>query len=204
MIKWPELSLAGSGPTRVVGARVVLVDGIAAAYLRRGERQLLLFLPDGEPQRSRLAREVARMLLHLAMTREEGRRGMLIAEINGEPARAHSAARLFIEEGFVAGALGLQARPPGTSLAGRRPGGAFMAEPRNDNPIDTPRSDETRESEHDRVRNSNDRDQSAERAGETPEHNRGYDEAVRGGPAGEDVDPDSAEADVDRDDTVAE
>jgi ATP-dependent Lhr-like helicase len=202
IVKWPELALAGAGPTRVVGARVILVDGAAAAYLRRGERELLLFLPDGEPQRSRVAREVARMLLHLAMMREEGRRGMLIVEINGEPAPTHPAARLFLEEGFVASALGLQARPPGTAIAARHRGGALMAEPRHDNPIDTPRRDETSESEHDRVRDSNDRDQAAERAGETTEHNRGYDEAVRG--AREDVDPDSATADVDRDDTVSE
>src|SRR6185503_19676639 len=32
----------GHGPTRSVGARVVLVDGSAAGYLRRGERELLL------------------------------------------------------------------------------------------------------------------------------------------------------------------
>ena len=100
----------GRDPTRTVGARVILVDGCAAGYLRRGERELLLFTPDAEPQRSRLAREVARMLLHLAASREEGRRGMLLAEINGVPAATHIAARLFIEEGFAATAMGLQAR----------------------------------------------------------------------------------------------
>ena len=71
-----------SRPTRAAGALVILVDGHAAAYLRRGERELLLFLPEAEPSRSRIGREVARMLLHLAATRE-GRRGMLIGEING-------------------------------------------------------------------------------------------------------------------------
>ena len=101
--------MAGRGPTRAAGALVVLVDGRAAAYLRRGERELLLFLPDAEPLRSRVAREVARMLFHLAATRE-GRRGMLIAEINGESATAHPAARLFVEEGFAATAMGIQAR----------------------------------------------------------------------------------------------
>jgi hypothetical protein len=129
---------------------------------------------------------------------------MLIADVNGQAAATHPAARLFIEEGFIPSALGLQARPPGTSIAARRRGGAFMAEPREQNPIDTPRADETRESEHDRVRGSNDRDQSAERSGGTTEHNRGYDEAVRGGRAGDDVDPDSADSDVDRDDTISE
>jgi len=111
-VKWPELAdptASGRGPTRTAGALVVLVDGHAAAYLRRGERELLLFLPESEPSRSRVGREAARMLLHLAATRE-GRRGMLIAEINGVPAPTHPAARLFIEEGFAATAMGLQAR----------------------------------------------------------------------------------------------
>jgi ATP-dependent Lhr-like helicase len=195
---------AGRGPTRSVGARVILVDGSASAYLRRGERELLLFLPATEPQRSRVAREVARMLLHLAMAREEGRRGMLLAEINGAPAAAHPAARLFIEEGFIAGAMGLQARPVGTVIAAHRRGGGLMAEPRDENPIDKPRPNETRDSEHDRVRTSNERDQAAERAGEATAHNSGYDEAVGGrrNESVEDVDPDSAESDVDRDDTI--
>ena len=64
-----------------------------------------------------------------------------------------------------------------------------------------PRQDETRETEHDRVRSSNDRDQKLEREGVQSDHNRGYDEAVttpRG--TGRDVDPDSPDADIDRDD----
>jgi len=68
-----------------------------------------------------------------------------------------------------------------------------------------PRQNETRDIEHERVRSSNDRDQALEREGIESEHNSGYDEATRGqGPSGrdqsEDVDPDSAEAEVDRDD----
>ena len=62
-----------------------------------------------------------------------------------------------------------------------------------------PRSKETSETEHDRVRSSNDRDQQLEREGIESEHNRGYDEAAGGRPG--DVDPDSADADIDRDDT---
>ena len=179
---------AGRGPTRSVGARVILVDGAASAYLRRGERELLLLLPASEPQRSRVAREVARMLLHLAMAREEGRRGMLLVEINGAAAAAHPAARLFIEEGFIiAGAMGLQARPVGTVIAAHRRGGGLMAEPRDENPIDKPRP--------------NDRDQAAERTGAASPHDVEHDDAV-GRQGDEDVDPDSAESDVDRDDTV--
>ena len=79
---------------------------------------------------------------------------------------------------------------------------------------DTPRSTpdslgNTRDSEHDAIRRSNDRDQAAERDGVETEHNRGYDDAVSGRTNVEqedlgDVDPDSAESDVDRDDTVSE
>ena len=65
----------------------------------------------------------------------------------------------------------------------------------------------TPKSEHDAIRSSNDRDQAAEREGLVTEHNRGYDEAVRGRRSDEqedlgDVDPDSAESEVDRDDML--
>ena len=202
VLKWP-----GEGAARVAGALVILVDGLAAGYLRRGERELLLFTPVNEPRRSQVIREVARMLLHLAGVREPSRRGMLIAEINGEPANAHAAARIFIQEGFAASAMGLQARV-GTRIAGMRRGGLPMAEPRDDQDMmnDTPGTDrETSDTEHDRVRSSNDLDQELEREGIESRHNRGYDDAVRGGGSrNTDTDPDSAESDVERDDTVDE
>jgi len=105
-VKWPNGGDAGRGPTRTAGALVVLVDGFLAAYLRRGERELLLFAPEAEPQRSRLTRAAARALVELS-----AHRGMLIEEIDGTPATSHSAAGLFIEAGFVSSAMGLQLRP---------------------------------------------------------------------------------------------
>jgi len=75
IVKWPALPdtpSSGRGPTRAAGALVVLVDGQPAAYLRRGERELLLFLPDSEPSRSRIGHEAARMLLHLADAAKAG------------------------------------------------------------------------------------------------------------------------------------
>jgi hypothetical protein len=208
----------GRGASRSVGARVILVDGFAAGYLRRGERELLLAAPEAEPQRSRTIRGVARALLEVATAREPGRQGMLIAEINGTPAATHPDAQVFVHEGFATTAMGLQARivphygraevsevTAGTGIAGGRHGGLLMADARR-------RSDstgDTLESEHDAIRSSNDHDQEAEREGFQTEHNRGYDDAVRGRSDAEeddlgDVDPDSAESDVDRDDTVDE
>jgi ATP-dependent Lhr-like helicase len=250
IIKWPELPTtyaaegavheprlpahevaptvdAGRGPTRSVGALVVMVDGLAAAYLRRGERELLLFLPEAEPRRSQVGREVARALIGLAMGRAEGRRGMLIGEINGELATSHSAARLFVEEGFVATALGLQLRvggqgdSHGIAIAGAARGGTSMAQQPRDTPdstvedVSTPRPGETSDTERERIRSSNDRDQTMERQGEPSRHNRGYDEAVQGRRSVEEVaggenrdvesiDPDSAATDIEGDDTVPE
>jgi hypothetical protein len=84
-----------------------------------------------------------------------------------------------------------------------------------------PRANEDSGLEHDRVRMSNDRDQELEREGRPSNHNRGYDEAVSGESRGGDIevvrgelrgqdlgdlddealDPDSAQAGNDRDDT---
>jgi hypothetical protein len=127
---------------------------------------------------------------------------MLIGAIDGQPAGAHPAAHVFAAEGFACTAMGLQARVAGgIAIAAPPPGGASMAEPRKDNNRpDEPRPDETRETEHDRIRQTNDRDQ---RAGDDAPHNRGYDEAVRG-EGRRDIDPDSAESDVDRDDTITD
>src|SRR5207253_6555790 len=62
----PVRAPAGRGPTRTVGAAVILVDGAAAAYLARGDRQLLTWLPEAEPQRSRTTRAIARALIERA------------------------------------------------------------------------------------------------------------------------------------------
>jgi ATP-dependent Lhr-like helicase len=117
ILKWPSVGPTGaeSAPpsvaTRSAGALVILVDGNAAAYLRRGERELLLFPRESEPSRTVVTREVARTLKGLAKARPPGQRGMLIEAFDGEPAVTHPATRVFTQEGFVAGALGLQILP---------------------------------------------------------------------------------------------
>ena len=83
-----------------------------------------------------------------------------------------------------------------------------MADNDRDMMSETPkqRRNETSDAEHQRVRSSNDRDQQMEQSGQESEHNRGYDEAVEGIRHDDegDTDPDSAEADIDRDDTVSD
>jgi ATP-dependent Lhr-like helicase len=100
---------AGRGPIRSVGATVILVNGALAAYLPRGDRQLLTFLPDAEPDRSRTGRAIARVLIDRARTGGDTPRGMLIEEIDGGPPARHPMATLLTDAGFIAGAMGLQA-----------------------------------------------------------------------------------------------
>jgi ATP-dependent Lhr-like helicase len=128
-LKWPAFSLrgastgqasAGRGPTRSVGATVVLVDGALAGYLARGDRQLTTFLPDVEPERSTTARAVARALADRARGGVESPRGMLIEEIDGAPPSGHPITAHLVEAGFVAGAMGLQAAPHGRPISGAR------------------------------------------------------------------------------------
>ena len=112
-LKWiaaVDAEKAGRGPTRSVGATVILVNGALAAYLARGDRQLLTFLPDSEPERSKMARAIARVLIDRARGAGEGEtpRGMLIEEIDGGPASAHPMAPFLVEAGFIRGALGFQ------------------------------------------------------------------------------------------------
>ncbi len=64
LVKWPESpgTSVGRGPTRSVGARVVLVDGHLTAWIARGLRSLLVWLPEHDPERSRHAEALARVL----------------------------------------------------------------------------------------------------------------------------------------------
>jgi ATP-dependent Lhr-like helicase len=113
MLKWPGSTEAdasgGRGPTRTVGSLVVLVNGSLSAYIARGGRQLLVYLPDDEPGRTSVGRALARRLARLARA-EEGRSGLLVSEINGVPAAEHALAPFLIDAGFNPSAMGLQMR----------------------------------------------------------------------------------------------
>jgi ATP-dependent Lhr-like helicase len=80
-----------------------------AAYLGRGGRQLVVFLPEDEPARSIVGRALAARLARLAQI-EDGRGGLLISEINGVPAADHPLAPFLIESGFYASPMGFQMR----------------------------------------------------------------------------------------------
>src|SRR5690606_35487633 len=75
VLDWP--AWPGQDPpraTRSAGARVVLVDGRAVAWIARGDRQLLVRLADDEPARTRTGRALAGELVRLARQAPEGRR----------------------------------------------------------------------------------------------------------------------------------
>ncbi len=103
----------GRGPTRSVGAGVILVNGSLAAYVGKADRQFLTFLPEDEPSRTTVAREVARVLAGLA-TGGNDRQGMLIGEIDGLAATRHALAPFLVDAGFVRRPTGFQAAPPRT------------------------------------------------------------------------------------------
>jgi ATP-dependent helicase Lhr and Lhr-like helicase len=103
LVKWPA-----QGPMRNVGSSVILVDGALAAYVGRGEKQLQTFLPEDEPRRSLVAREIAKSLARIV---ESGaRRALLVAEIDDEAVSKSPLAPFLAEAGFAPTALGYQMR----------------------------------------------------------------------------------------------
>ncbi len=124
LMRWPASPDAGSSLTRSVGARVVLCDGELVAYLRRGNLNLQVFLPEEEPQRSHVARSLAEFLVARVHDDEDasGRGGMLIATINGVAVAEHWMARFLLDAGFAAGAMGFNVRRNLPPLPGQRSG----------------------------------------------------------------------------------
>jgi len=123
LLPWPRLEGENAetphGMARVSGASVVIVDGRLAAFLRRRNPALRVFLPDEEPDRTRYARELARKLAEVALKRQSRRSGLLIGEINGHPAREHFLAAYLLDAGFVDTALGFQMRRATTAVTPR-------------------------------------------------------------------------------------
>ncbi len=106
ILKWPAAPDGGRSATRSAGTRVVLVDGELTAWLSRGDRQMLVWLPDNEPGRSRAARAAASELARLA-DESYGRQGLLVGDVNGRPITEHPLAAYLVAAGFVPGAMGM-------------------------------------------------------------------------------------------------
>jgi ATP-dependent helicase Lhr and Lhr-like helicase len=115
LLRWPTGGDAASSLTRSVGARVVLCDGALVAYLRRGNPNVQVFLPEEEPGRGQVARALAEFLVARVQGERgeedvSGRAGMLIATVNGVAVGESVMARSLLDAGFVAGAMGFNVR----------------------------------------------------------------------------------------------
>jgi hypothetical protein len=84
----------------------VLVDGALVAYIPRGGKPLLTWLPDAEPDRSRAARALAFRLADIARSGEGREGGLLVSDIDSLPAHAHPLAAFLLEAGFVRAGAG--------------------------------------------------------------------------------------------------
>ena len=123
LLRWPAAPDASSSLTRSVGARVILCNGSLIAYLRRGNPNLQVFLPEEEPQRSQTARALAEFLVgrvQLESSSGSDRAGMLIATINGIAVAEHPIARTLLDAGFQAAPMGFNVRHNLPPLPGRQ------------------------------------------------------------------------------------
>ncbi len=134
ILRWPAVEETGEQDasavrtlTRSTGASVILRNGELVAYMRRGNPHAQFFLPQEEPDRSRVARELA---VYLAMSTQEEMRagfaagqeaqqrgGLLLATINGQPTHLHWMARILQDAGFQAAPMGFNVRRILPSLA---------------------------------------------------------------------------------------
>ncbi len=119
VLPWPDLPVmdeeSESAPrilTRAVYAEVVLRNGQLIAWLRRNNPNLLVFLPNDEPERSQVASGLAHFLSSRGQDRmrTSSHQGVLITTINGQPIAAHPMARFLMDAGFHPGPLGLHLR----------------------------------------------------------------------------------------------
>ncbi len=130
VLRWPDLPVAEedseSAPrilTRAAYAEVILRNGELVAWLKRGNPNLLVFLPAEEPERSQAAAGLAHFLCSRGQERmrSSNHEGVLITTINGQPVAAHSMARLLMDAGFHAGPLGMHLRRIPLAIAHAEP-----------------------------------------------------------------------------------
>ncbi len=128
VLRWPDLPVAvedsETAPralTRAAYAEVILRNGQLVAWLRRGNPNLLVFLPPEEPERSQSASGLAHFLCARGQDRLRGasHQGVLITTINGQPVAAHPMGRFLMDAGFHPGPLGMHLRRIPMALAER-------------------------------------------------------------------------------------
>jgi ATP-dependent Lhr-like helicase len=109
ILPWME-GASDHSMARAAGANVILVNGKLAAFFRRNNSAIRVFLPADEPERSQFARQLAQKLAAVAVRFQGRRTGLLIATINDEPAQQHFLGRWLEESGFTPSAAGYQMR----------------------------------------------------------------------------------------------
>ena len=130
VLRWPDLPVAEedseSAPrilTRAAYAEVILRNGELVAWLKRGNPNLLIFLPADEPERSQAAAGLAHFLCGRGQQRmrASNHEGVLITTINGQPVAAHPMARFLMDAGFHPGSLGMHLRRIPLAIANSEP-----------------------------------------------------------------------------------
>jgi ATP-dependent Lhr-like helicase len=129
-LRWPDLPVAEEDSetaprilTRAAYAEVILRNGQLVAWLRRGNPNLLVFLPAEEPERTQAASGLAHFLCARGQERMRlsSHQGVLITTINGQPVAAHPMGRFLMDAGFHPGPLGMHLRRIPMALAQRGP-----------------------------------------------------------------------------------
>jgi ATP-dependent Lhr-like helicase len=119
VLRWPDLPVAEEDSeaaprilTRAAYAEVILRNGQLVAWMRRGNPNLLVFLPADEPERSQAASGLAHFLSARgqAQLHDRSHQGALITTVNGQPVAAHPMARFLMDAGFHPGPLGMHLR----------------------------------------------------------------------------------------------
>jgi ATP-dependent Lhr-like helicase len=119
VLRWPDLPVAEEDSetaprilTRAAYAEVILRNGQLVAWLRRGNPNILIFLPAEEPERSQTAAGLAHFLCSRGQERMRlgSHQGVLITTINGQPVAVHPMARFLMDAGFHPGPLGMHLR----------------------------------------------------------------------------------------------
>jgi ATP-dependent Lhr-like helicase len=106
-LAWPDAF--GGKAMRAAGAHVVLVDGRAAAWVSRGEKDVLTALPDEEPARTREGSGVARALA--AWTSHTRRRGIAWSLVDGVSVAQSTLAPFLRDAGFIPWGTGFRLAP---------------------------------------------------------------------------------------------